>query len=118
MILLTFSAYNLKLIQNSYDEIKNLINILGGELSPLPRFPSKKRRITVLKSPHVNTKAKEQLEWISYKSQCKIIWKKTSNIENQKSLFILGISNLDFPGTQLNIKTLFNTHPLLYDAKI
>lgn len=119
MIIITFNAYDLKLIQNSYDQIKSLVSTLEGNITPLWRLPQQKRRITVLKSPHVKNKAKEQFEWITYKGQCKIKWKDTKlEVKKLSYLLILALSNLSFPGTQVNIKTLFQTPIIHYGAKL
>ena len=119
MIIVKFNAYDLKKIQSSYDEIKSLVSELNGKITPIRRFPQRKRRLTVLKSPHVFNKSKEQFEWVSYKAQCKISWN-TVEIENERlfSLFILGLSALLFPGTQINLKSLFQTSIINYAVKL
>lgn len=117
MIIVKFNAYDLKKIQTSYDDLKSLVLQLDGTITPIYRLPQRKRRITVLKSPHVFNKSKEQFEWISYKGQCKIHWKK-SETERLFSLFISGVSSLSFPGTQINIKSLIQTSIIHYAPKL
>lgn len=119
MIIIKFNAYDLKKIQSSYDDLKSLVQEVGGLITPIRRLPCRKSRITVLKSPHVFNKSREQFERISYKAQCKIHWNK-GEIETEKlfSLFILGVSALSFPGTQINIKSLFQTSIIHYAPKL
>ena len=119
MIIVKFNAYDLKRIQSSYDEIKSLVSELDGKITPIRRLPQRKRRVTVLKSPHVFNKSKEQFEWVSYKAQCKISWNRMEpNNEKLFSLFILAVSALSFPGTQINLKSLFQTSIINYAVKL
>lgn len=119
MIIVKFNAYDLRKIQNSYDDLKSLVLEIDGKISPLYRAPRRKRRITVLKSPHVFNKSKEQFEWVSYKAQCKIHWNKAeAETERLFYLFISGISAFSFPGTQINLKSLFQTSIIRYAPKL
>ena len=59
---LVFSSSNLSLLQKVKKKMKKL-NITHSWVS----LPKKKKRFTLLRSPHVNSKSKEHFEIITYK---------------------------------------------------
>jgi small subunit ribosomal protein S10 len=60
-------SYDHNLVDKSAEKIVKTVKATGAVVSgPIP-LPTHKRIYTVLKSPHVNKKAREQFELCSYK---------------------------------------------------
>ena len=76
-------------------------------------LPTLKKKFTVLRSPHIDKKSREQFEWTRYKKSIFLDFQKISVF----SLFIFLLKNSSFPGVQIEIhlkhstfcKTLPNT---------
>lgn len=76
-------------------------------------LPTLKKKFTVLRSPHIDKKSREQFEWTRYKKSIFLDFKKISVF----SLFLFLLKNSSFPGVQIEIylkhstfcKTLPNT---------
>lgn len=66
-IRIKLKAYDHRLIDKSTKDIVNTVKRTGGEISgPIP-LPTKIYRYTVLRSPHVNKKSREQFEIRTHK---------------------------------------------------
>ena len=66
-IRIKLKSYDHNLVDNSAEKIVKTVKSTGAVVSgPIP-LPTHKRIYTVLKSPHVNKKAREQFELCSYK---------------------------------------------------
>ena len=66
-IRIKLKSYDHNLVDKSAEKIVKTVKTTGAIVSgPLP-LPTHKRIYTVLKSPHVNKKAREQFELCSYK---------------------------------------------------
>ena len=66
-IRIKLKSYDHNLVDKSAEKIVNTVKSTGSVVSgPIP-LPTHKRIYTVLKSPHVNKKAREQFELCSYK---------------------------------------------------
>ncbi len=66
-IRIKLKAYDHRLIDKSTKDIVNTVKRTGGDISgPIP-LPTKIYRYTVLRSPHVNKKAREQFEIRTHK---------------------------------------------------
>ena len=60
-------SYDYNLVDKSAEKIVKTVKSTGAVISgPIP-LPTKKRIFTVLKSPHVNKKARDQFQVCSYK---------------------------------------------------
>ena len=76
-------------------------------------LPTLKKKFTVLRSPHIDKKSREQFEWTHYKKSIFLDFQKISVF----SLFLFLLKNSSFPGVQIEIhlkhstfcKTLPNT---------
>ena len=67
-IRIRLKAFDHKLVDKSLKEIVSTAQRTGAEVSgPIP-LPRKIKKYTVIKSPHVNKKSREQLEIRIYKS--------------------------------------------------
>jgi small subunit ribosomal protein S10 len=66
-IRIKLKSYDYNLVDKSAEKIVKTVKATGAVVSgPIP-LPTHKRIYTVLKSPHVNKKAREQFELCSYK---------------------------------------------------
>jgi small subunit ribosomal protein S10 len=66
-IRIKLKSYDHNLVDKSAEKIVKTVKATGAIVSgPIP-LPTHKRIYTVLKSPHVNKKAREQFEFCSYK---------------------------------------------------
>ncbi|MDB4060451.1 30S ribosomal protein S10 [Vicingaceae bacterium] len=66
-IRIKLKSYDFNLVDKSAEKIVKTVKSTGAVVSgPIP-LPTQKRIYTVLKSPHVNKKAREQFELSSYK---------------------------------------------------
>jgi len=66
-IRIKLKSYDYNLVDKSAEKIVKTVKSTGAVISgPIP-LPTKKRIFTVLKSPHVNKKAREQYQLCSYK---------------------------------------------------
>lgn len=66
-IRIKLKSYDFNLVDKSAEKIVKTVKSTGAVISgPIP-LPTKKRIFTVLKSPHVNKKAREQYQLCSYK---------------------------------------------------
>ena len=66
-IRIKLKSYDHNLVDKSADKIVKTVKSTGAVVSgPIP-LPTHKRIYTVLKSPHVNKKAREQFELCAYK---------------------------------------------------
>ena len=67
-IRIKLKSYDHNLVDKSAEKIVKTVKSTGAVVSgPIP-LPTHKRIYTVLKSPHVNKKAREQFELCAYKS--------------------------------------------------
>lgn len=68
-----FKAYDYKLLDQTVREIVNAVKRTGAQVNgPIP-LPTRKTIITVLRSPHVDKKSREQFETRSHKRLMYII---------------------------------------------
>ena len=72
-IRIRLKAYDHKLLDQSTEEIVNTAKKTGAKISgPIP-LPTKKKKYTVLRSPHVDKKSREQFEMRTYKRLIDIV---------------------------------------------
>jgi|TARA_B100001146_G_C15780752_1_gene264044 small subunit ribosomal protein S10 len=66
-IRIKLKSYDFNLVDKSAEKIVKTVKSTGAVISgPIP-LPTRKKIFTVLKSPHVNKKAREQFQLCSYK---------------------------------------------------
>lgn len=68
-------------------------------------LPTLKKKFTVLRSPHIDKKSREQFEWTRYKKSLFLCFQKTSVL----SLFLFLLKNSSFPGVQIEINIKHST---------
>ena len=96
-IRIKLKSYDHNLVDKSAEKIVKTVKATGAVVSgPIP-LPTHKRIYTVLKSPHVNKKAREQFELCSYK--------RLLHIYSSSSKTVDGLMSLELPsGVDVEIK--------------
>ena len=97
-IRISLKAYDHKLLDQSTVEIVNTAEKTGAKiLGPIP-LPTKKNKFTVLRSPHVDKKSREQFEMRTHKRLIDIV--------NPTPQTVDALMNLDIAsGVDVEIKT-------------
>ena len=65
-IRIKLKSYDHSLVDKSSEKIVKAVKATGAIVGPIP-LPTKKEKFTVLKSPHVNKKARDQYQLCTYK---------------------------------------------------
>ena len=74
-------AYDNKVLDQSTEEIVNTVKRTGANIKgPIP-LPTKKERYTVLRSPHIDKKSREQFETRTHKRLIDIIEPTPATVE-------------------------------------
>ena len=96
-IRIKLKSYDHNLVDKSSDKIVKTVKSTGAIVSgPIP-LPTHKRIYTVLRSPHVNKKSREQFELCSYK--------RLLDIYNASSKTVDALMRLELPsGVDVEIK--------------
>ena len=96
-IRIKLKSYDHNLVDKSAEKIVKTVKSTGAVVSgPIP-LPTHKRIYTVLKSPHVNKKAREQFELCSYK--------RLMDIYSSSSKTVDALMKLELPsGVHVEIK--------------
>ena len=96
-IRIKLKSYDYNLVDKSAEKIVKTVNMTGAVVSgPIP-LPTHKRIYTVLRSPHVNKKAREQYELCAYK--------RLLDIYSSTSKTVDALMKLELPsGVEVEIK--------------
>jgi len=107
---ISIKSFELYYIENSIkiiEKMQFLVNKKTGNKLPLLNdkiisLPKKRKLFTVLTSPHIDKKSREQFEFVSYKKKILISAKNL----NQAALLIFLLKNTEFPGVEIEISLL------------
>ena len=96
-IRIKLKSYDHNLVDKSAEKIVKTVKMTGAVVSgPIP-VPTEKKIYTVLKSPHVNKKAREQFQLCSYK--------RVMDIHSSSSKTVDALMKLELPsGVDVEIK--------------
>ncbi|MBM3447005.1 MAG: 30S ribosomal protein S10 [Bacteroidota bacterium] len=96
-IRIKLKSYDHNLVDKSAEKIVKTVKMTGAVVSgPIP-LPTEKKIYTVLKSPHVNKKAREQFQLCSYK--------RVMDIHSSSSKTVDALMKLELPsGVDVEIK--------------
>ncbi|MAJ98411.1 MAG: 30S ribosomal protein S10 [Flavobacteriales bacterium] len=96
-IRIKLKSYDYNLVDRSAEKIVKTVKTTGAVvIGPIP-LPTNKRKYTVLRSPHVNKKAREQFELCSYK--------RLLDIHSSSSKTVDALMKLELPsGVEVEIK--------------
>ena len=108
-IQLTIKSYNYYYIKNTLLHLSLIIqewDVLLKDLKYI-QLPQKRQKITLLKSPHIHKKARDQYELVKKFSCIQI-----KTIQAQAILILLLLNHSQFPGVEIkyNIKYCTNLH--------
>ncbi len=102
------NSYNHYYIKNTLIHLSKTIqkwNIPLLYMRYIP-LPNRKKKITLLKSPHVHKKAREQFELSTKKSRIEI----STLTEKQALLIILLLIHSQFPGVEMKVTVKYRTN--------
>ncbi len=68
-------------------------------------LPKKRKLFTVLRSPHIDKKSREQFEFMRYKKK---LFVQNENM-NKAALFFFLLKNSEFPGVEIEISMFYNS---------
>ena len=96
-IRIKLKSYDYNLVDRSAEKIVKTVKTTGAVvIGPIP-LPTNKKKYTVLRSPHVNKKAREQFELCSYK--------RLLDIHSSSSKPVDALMKLELPsGVEVEIK--------------
>ena len=96
-IRVNFKAFDAKQLDRAVREIVSIVRRTGANVAgPIP-LPTKKQKICVLRSPHVNKKSREQFEMNTHK---RLLYITETTPQTMDSLMKLDVS----AGVQVDIK--------------
>ena len=96
-IRIKLKSYDHNLVDKSAEKIVKTVKLTGAVVSgPIP-LPTNKKIFTILKSPHVNKKARDQFQLCTYK--------RLLDIYNSNSKTVDSLMKLELPsGVEVDIK--------------
>ena len=115
-IRISLKSFNRIYIERSREEIAQLLLLLE-ELNGKKSFhdllekerifplPTLWKGLTVLKSPHIDKKSREQFSWSRRKSQLRLSLRE----KKYADLFLLLLRNCEFPGVELKISRVYSS---------
>jgi len=96
-IRIKLKSYDHNLVDKSAEKIVKTVKMTGAVVSGTIPLPTEKKIFTVLKSPHVNKKAREQFQLCSYK--------RVMDIHSSSSKTVDALMKLELPsGVDVEIK--------------
>ena len=104
---LSFKSFQSIYIKNSIQQIHRALNLWKIPVHGLScnSFPSQCKKFTLLSSPHVHKKSREQFEWVRKKGEMVLEFHQRKHL-----LFLLFfLQNTQFPGVELKITLLLST---------
>lgn len=108
---ITIKSFQWYQIKNTIIFIKKIQSLLNFETTNkvndiiYMNLPKKRKLFTVLRSPHIDKKSREQFKFTSRK--IKLIVKEKN--ENKNALFVFFLKNSEFPGVELEISLIYNS---------
>ena len=104
---ISFKSFKFIHIKNSIQQICAACSLWKIPIHSLKysAFPAFTRRFTVLRSPHVHKKSREQFEWVRKKGEITLEFKEQKHL----LLLIFFLQNSQFPGVELKITVQTST---------
>lgn len=104
-IYIKIKSFNDSILDKSKKKIFQICSAIGIDKVNHLRLPVHRKKITILRSPHIDKKSREQFEWKRHKILVKMI---SDNITNTYLLLFL-LKDGEFPGLELKISVKFST---------
>ena len=107
---ISFKSYEYQYIENSFRQIQEYIPQFWQYKSFF--LPNKITKFTILRSPHIDKKSREQFQLKSYKSKIIIIpnLDKSKLTHNEIYLFLDNIKQCSFLGVQIQIQIIYKSY--------
>lgn len=102
---LNLKSFDYIYIKKFKPKIQFILKLLSMRLYKLISLPSKKKRYTVLTSPHIDKRSREQFEWKRNKTHFRFVCNKLA----QYQLFLFLVQNLDLSGMEIEIRLRYST---------
>lgn len=97
----TLKSFEAESLKEALDKAYRITQTYCLEENPRMFSVQKKiRRWTLLRSPHVHKKSREQFEMVTNKAIFQISWQRESDMKN----FLMALKNIEFYGVQISIK--------------
>lgn len=103
---LNIKSFHPKLFEKALNKILNKTAALNLKTSKSISLPTKIQRYTVLRSPHIDKKSREQFEIKHYKKLLVIYFNSKNAFEVANIQYIINYINNSLSGCQLNITYL------------
>ena len=105
IIYIKIKSFNHTILNKSKKNILKICSAIGIDKVNYLRLPVHRKKITVLRSPHIDKKSREQFEWKRHK----ILVKTALNSITTTYLLMSLLKNAEFPGVELKISVKFTT---------
>jgi small subunit ribosomal protein S10 len=88
-------------ISHGQNKIQMLFNELNNsnKFNSLVSLPNKKTYITVLRSPHIDKKSREQFVYKTSKANISFVFSDSKNLD----LFVFALNQIEIPGVEIKI---------------
>lgn len=107
---ISLKSFESKLVQNAVHQILSSLSPDSSLKFFQISFPQKQKRFTVLRSPHVDKKSREQFHLKSFKTMIRIHSSKDLEFEKYElRLFLENVKYLKLLGVQMKIQISYTT---------
>ena len=116
LYLKSFNNLYIEKTQTKILQINNYLkNLPEKNMERVVSLPTCKKKYTVLRSPHIDKKSREQIEWKRYKKSIFLFFEK----KKTASLFLFLLKNSKFSGVQVEINIKHSTfQPILKEYSL
>jgi small subunit ribosomal protein S10 len=97
-----FQAFHPYILNKVFEKIFKKVEIENIEYSKAVNFPTKKKYFTVLRSPHIDKKARDQFEMRTYKRSFCVFFS-NDILDKKKAQMLIRFIKANSIGTQLKI---------------
>jgi small subunit ribosomal protein S10 len=98
---LTFRSFEPESLANALEMVRKIININSFNKSPtIFGLPKKTQRWTLLRSPHVHKKSREQFEMPTHQAVLRAYW----STKEELKVFLLTLQNTEIYGVQIHLE--------------
>jgi len=108
---ISLKSFESKLVQNAVDQILSTLSSHSSLKFFKISFPQKQKRFTILRSPHVHKKSREQFHVQSFKTMIRFHSSEdsTNSQKYELKLFLENLKYLKLLGVQMKVRILYTT---------
>jgi len=103
-IYIKLKSFNSLILDKSKKKIFQICSVIGIAKVSYLRLPVDRKKVTILRSPHIDKKSREQFEWKRHKMIIKTI---SSSITSTYLLLFL-LKDAEFAGIEIKISVKFS----------